>query len=69
MQLRALFSEMDERKCVVLSVVGVGWCTGHVHDFGQEMLVLLLNVGCGVHRGCTEVTKRLAEFERWEVPM
>ena len=41
MQLRALFSEMDERKCVVLSVVGVGWCTGHVHDFGQEMLVLL----------------------------
>jgi hypothetical protein len=56
---------MDDRKCVVLSVVGVdGVQAMYACDFREEMLVSLWNVGGGVDRGCEEVAKRLVEFER-----
>jgi FtsZ-interacting cell division protein YlmF len=43
MQLRALFSEMDDRKCVVLSVVGVD---------GAQRCMQFLGGGVGIVVEC-----------------
>jgi hypothetical protein len=64
MQLRALFFEMDDRKCVVLSVVGVDGAQAMYAIFGRRCWYHFRMWEVCADRGWEEVAKRLVEFEK-----